>query len=140
MNEENRERFIQKLNKVEMNPRFSGLCKADRLTLIACLLYQLDPVTFNKLNHLTWPTGQAILLSDDKQLVERTNPSAQVRLVVKTPYYLDVGHDNAAMQRLVEMLMLPFGLSRTLVNRCKGLFVVNRPWEMPTCGQYDLFA
>lgn len=79
----------------------SGHNKTDKLILVLCLVHYCDPTKFRRVNNLTWPQGHAVLLSDDKSKIERTNPSAQIRAIFKTGFFVNVGHDAAAMRRLV---------------------------------------
>jgi hypothetical protein len=110
--------------KLVADPRVHHLTKADKLTIIAGILHRCDPELFKSLDNLTWPEGQAILLSSNRSDIERTNRTAQIKPVQKSEYFIDTGHDNEAMRRLVEIMMRQMGVESGLINQCKNLFAV----------------
>ena len=113
-----------RLEKLLSSAEVRALNKADKLTLLVFILHSHDPEAFKKLDNLTWPTGQAILLASKREQIEKTNISAQIKEVPKSPYFIDTGHDNAAMQRLIELMMRSLGYEAGLINRTKRLFEV----------------
>lgn len=113
-----------RLERLTGDPAIRARNKADKLVLVAFVLHTNDPVGFRKLDNLTWPDGQAILMASNRTQIERTNQSAQIREILRTPYFIDVGHDNAAMQRLVELMMRKLGYELGVINHIKNLFQV----------------
>jgi hypothetical protein len=113
-----------RLERLTGDPAIRARNKADKLVLVAFVLHTNDPVGFRKLDNLTWPDGQAILMASNRTQIERTNQSAQIREILRTPYFIDVGHDNAAMQRLVELMMRKLGYDLGVINHIKNLFQV----------------
>jgi hypothetical protein len=103
--------------------------KAQKLTLLAGVLHIGDPENFSALDNLTWPEGQAILLSSKRENIERTNPSAQIKRIPKSEFHIDVGLHNEAMRRLVEIMMSRMGVEPGAINVCKRLFEVKRRGE-----------
>ena len=116
----------EKLRNLALKPEMRRYSKADKLTILAAVLHLSDPQNFEGLNNLTWPEGQAILLSNQCQNIERTNTTAQIKPIPKSDYLIDTGHDNAAMRRLVEMMMRHMGVELGVINQCKALFQVKQ--------------
>jgi hypothetical protein len=98
--------------------------KSQKLQIIAATLHKLDPEGFKALDNLTWPEGQAVLLTSDRALMERTNRSATIKEVPKSPYVIDTGHDNQAMRRLIDLMLGRLGYDRGAGNELKALFEV----------------
>jgi hypothetical protein len=115
--------------------RLHSFNKSQKLQIITAKLYSLDPEGFKALDNLTWPEGQAVLLTSDRTIMERTNRSATIKEVPKSPYVIDTGHDNQAMRRLVDMMLGRLGYDRGVSNQVKALFEVK-----PGVGRYDLTA
>lgn len=111
------ERLIKSSDVQAMN-------KANKLTLIAAVLHSNDSEGFKQLDNLTWPEGQAILLASSRDQITKTNTTAQLHSVPNSPYFIDTGHDNASMQRLIELMMRKLGYELGLINRTKKLFEV----------------
>lgn len=116
---------LSKLRKWVEERSLQEFNQADRLTIIAAELYRLDPETFMNLDNLTWPDGQAILLSSNRQNIERTNRTAEVKSIGESGFFLDTGHDTAAKKRLLETMMRKLGYGLGITNQVKDLFEIN---------------
>lgn len=119
------------LRKLALDPKLRQFTKADKLTLIAGVLHHCDTEHFKSLDNLKWPEGQAILMSSSRDNIERTNPTAQIKSVPQSEFFIDTGHDNAAMRRLVEIMMREMGVETGLINQCKNLFEVKQRGGFP---------
>lgn len=124
----------EKLTMMADDPRILNLNKADRLMMIAAVLHSSDPEKFKLLDHLTWPEGQAILIASSREAIERTNKSAQIKPILKSPYFIDVGHDNDAMKKLVEMMMRKMGCEMGIINRLTRSFTVRQRFHFDLAG------
>ena len=140
MSTENHSKLDQVLKNLVESSQMQAFKKADKITLIAGVLNRFEPETFHGLNNLTWPLGRAILLSDDLDLIRRTNPTAQIHRVPQSSFYIDVGHDNEAMRRLLERMLRPFGIEAGLVNQFKRLFQVKQPRDYSCLSNDHLFV
>ena len=115
--------------KLVVDPKVHLLSKADKMTIIVGILHRCDPELFNSLDNLTWPEGQAILISRNRSNIERTNRTAQIKPVLNSGFFIDTGHDNEAMRRLVEIMMRQLGVESGLITQCKSLFTVKKRGE-----------
>jgi negative regulator of replication initiation len=113
---------VARLDMLADDPQVHRMNKAEKLTFIALMLYRNDPDGFKQLDNLTWPEGQAILLASSREQIVRTNKTAQIREIYTTPYFIDTGHDNAAIQRLVGAMMRRLRYEPGIINRLKNLF------------------
>lgn len=100
--------------------------KADILICLCWGLHESDPEGFKELDNLTWPEGRAILLSSNRENIERTNPTAQIKSIPRTEFFIDTGLDNEAMRKLVEIMMRDMAVESGLINQYKNLFQVKQ--------------
>jgi len=114
----------EKLLRLFADVCFQDLKKSEKLMVITALLHTADPGGFQRLDNLTWPEGQAILLSSSREKMASTNPTAQVKEVPGSTFVIDTGHDNAAMQKLVDLMMHALGYEPGLITKTKSMFEV----------------
>ena len=107
------------------HPTFPNERNTRKLLLVLGALYQGGPEAFKAVDNLTWPEGQAILLSSEQERIRKTNASAQIHQCVSAPYFVDTGHDTMATKRLLEMVMGKLGCEAGLTNRVRGMFKPN---------------
>lgn len=116
---------VQHLRGLSSKAGFLNLPKADRLALILANLHRLSPAEFEKLNNLTWPQGQAVLLGKNETIILRTNRTAQIKPIPKSPFFFDAGHDTGAMQRLVELVMRELAYDPRTISLLKAALAVS---------------
>ena len=121
---------VTRLEKLANDPQVALMNKADKLTLVAFVLHRNDPDGFKQLDNLTWPEGHAILLASNREQMARTNRTAQIKEIPNTSYVIDTGHDNAAMRRLIDLMMRKLGYEPGIINRIKNLFEVEQPFRL----------
>jgi negative regulator of replication initiation len=126
MDTSNLGKSVARLEMLADDPQVHRMNKAGKLISVTLMLFRNDPNGFKQLDNLTWPEGQAILLASSREQIVRTNKTAQIKEIYTTPYFIDTGHDNAAIHRLVGEMMRRLGYEPGIINRLKNLFTTTR--------------
>lgn len=80
-----------------------------RLLAILGILHRIHRESFRAMLPLRWDEGQAVLMSDRRDVVERTSPSAQIAKVPESDIWVDIGHDLEATMKFVQKVMRELG-------------------------------
>jgi negative regulator of replication initiation len=91
----------------------------DRYLVMLSGAYLESENEFKKLEGLTWPQGEAILISIDKRKIENSSSSAQINPIPNTPYFAEVGHSKTDLKKLAELAFRKMGYPPGLLNQIK---------------------
>lgn len=85
---------------------------------------------FHKLEGLTWPNGDGILISKSKHIIEKSFPSAIAEAIPNTSYYVEVGHAKTELKRLTERVLKTLGYPPGLRNEVRDFLEPSTAEEM----------
>jgi negative regulator of replication initiation len=75
----------------------------DRFLLVLTCAHRECEQDFHKLDGLTWPNGNGILISKSEPQIKNSFASAVTEAIPSTPYFAEVGHSKKDLKRIVEM-------------------------------------
>lgn len=96
----------------EKKPKLQQLSINERLRMVVCLIYQIDPTAFEtKLEGFTKPEGRAIFISRFAEKIAKTSESAKPRELDKTGFYLNIQVGEKDSLLLIELICKELGFS-----------------------------
>jgi hypothetical protein len=109
------------LRKMIDDPDLKELPKLkDKLLLLLLGAFADCGSKLERLEGLTWPEGDGVLFSSERSKIERSFSSATAEQIPDSPWWVEVGHDQEHMRRLLRMILqkldYPPGLQNEAVN------------------------
>ena len=102
----------------------------DRFLLVLACAHRECEQDFHKLDGLTWPNGNGILISKSQRLIESSFDSAVTEAIPNTSYFAEVGHSKKDLKRLTEMALVILGYPPGLRNEVKAFLEPRTTEEM----------
>lgn len=92
----------------------------EKFLLVLALVYAECGEEFSRLDGLTWPIGNGVLIARSKQQIENSFSSAVAEPIYNSPFYAETGHDKPAYKRLMEMVLVTLGYPPGLRNEVRN--------------------
>ena len=92
----------------------------EKFLLLLALVYAECSEEFSRLDGLTWPSGNGVLIARSKQQIENSFSSAVAEPIYDSPFYAETGHDKSAYKRLMEMVLVTLGYPAGLRNEVRN--------------------
>lgn len=92
----------------------------EKFLLVLALAHRECGEEFSRLDGLTWPNGNGVLIAKSKQQIENSFSSAVAEPIYDSPFYAETGHSKPAYKQLVERVLVTLGYPAGLRNEVRN--------------------